>query len=184
MNLEQLFQNFQYDDLQWFIPVIAGLLIIVGGLLIGMIRGITAGLIVALFFGGLMCMSPVILNALQRQATSLNLALVEVTRSAAALTSLNNEMISELSRVVNSMRIALDTVGPLLENPGGADDGSEDGNSADNELSSRFSQSLSASADRLNVVSDNVAEGQVLIRRLDANVQALEGELRRASPPR
>ncbi|MEM1181163.1 MAG: hypothetical protein AAGM22_22665, partial [Acidobacteriota bacterium] len=58
--------DFQYDDLQWLLPVLAGLLIIVGGLLAGIIRGMTAGVIVALFFGGLMAMSPVILNALQR----------------------------------------------------------------------------------------------------------------------
>ena len=52
MDLGQLYNGLSYDDLKWLVPVLGGLALIVGGLFIGIVRGMTAGLLMTLFFGG------------------------------------------------------------------------------------------------------------------------------------
>ncbi|MEM8552595.1 MAG: hypothetical protein AAGF45_09455 [Pseudomonadota bacterium] len=175
MRFEEILQNFQYDDLQWLIPVFAGLLIIVLGLLIGLIRGMSAGVLVALFFGGLMCMSPVLLNALQRSNDGVGLASADVARSAAALSALNNDVVVDLSRVVTTMRTALDGLSPLVSNGGGA--------TLEPAVIQRFSQSLSDTEDRLDAAVNSLSRSALLRQRMDSDVQALELELRRVQRP-
>ena len=173
MSLDQIFQSFRVDDLKWFIPVIGGLFIIIGGLVTGLVRGQMAGVFITLFFGGLLTISPVMLDALERKTSTLNPAEVDVTRSTAKLATLNNAMISDLTRVVTSLRATLDSAGPLLETEG-----------VDAAALTRFRDSLAASVDRLDVVSGNVAQGQVLVRELDANLHALDDEFQRNHPGR
>ena len=171
MDLGQLFSGLSYDDLKWFIPVLGGFALIVGGLLIGLLRGMTAGLLMTLFFGGLLCLSPVLLDALERRPAASSIAAVEAARSNAQLTALNNDMIRDLTRVVNSSRIALEGLVPVLE-----------ANEADTDAVDRFKQSLTSAADRLSVISDNMAEGQVLIRKLEAGVQAMDKDVHAVVP--
>ncbi|MEM6847795.1 MAG: hypothetical protein AAF580_06925 [Pseudomonadota bacterium] len=174
MNVEQLMADFQHDDLQWLLPVLAGLLIIVGGLLTGIIRGMTAGVIVALFFGGLMAMSPVILNALQRGGDRVGLVSADVARSAAALAELNNDVVVDLSRVVTSLRTTLDGLAPLV--------GEGSGVAAD--TAQRFTRGLSDTEDRLDTAISSLSQAATLRQRLSQDVQTLEAEIRRASASR
>lgn len=171
MDLGQLFNGLSYDDLKWFIPVLGGFALIIGGLLIGLLRGMTAGLLMTLFFGGLLCLSPVLLDALERRPAASSIAAVDVARTNAQLTTLNNDMIRDLTRVVNSARISLDALVPLLS-----------ANGADAAAVERFKQSLTSTGDRLSVISDNMAEGQVMIRRLDTAVQTMEADLHSLDP--
>ncbi|MBJ3777571.1 hypothetical protein [Acuticoccus mangrovi] len=171
MDFEQLFANFQYNDLQWFIPVMAGLVIIVGGLLIGIIRGMTAGVIVALFFGGLMSMSPVLLNALQRQANPVNAVSADVARGAAELSVLNHDVVTELSRVVATMRSTLAGLAPIVTPAEGEDD---------NGVAERFNQSLADTEERLDAAISSLSRANLLRTRLEEDVQTLEVEMRRA----
>lgn len=173
MNFGEVFQSFQLDDLKWFIPAIGGFLIIIGGIASGLMRGQIGGVFIALFFGGLLCVSPVLLDALERKTSTLNPSEVEVTRSVAKLATLNNEMISDLTRVVTALRSTLESAAPLVE--------SED---ADAAALAQFRQSLATSVDRLNTVSGNVAQGQVLVRELDTNLHTLEDEFSRNHPGR
>lgn len=171
MNVEQLLQNFQITDLEWLIPVVAGLVIIVGGLLIALVRGVSAGVIIAIFFGGLLSLSPVLLNALERQSTTPGSShAVEVARDTAALAKLNNTTIVDLSRVVTTMRTALEGVIPSLEAAADIDPAAK----------ARLTQAMSSSAERLDAISNNVAQSQVMLRDLDAALDALENEMRRA----
>ena len=171
MNFGEVFQNFQLDDLKWFIPMIGGFLIIIGGIATGLMRGQIGGVFIALFFGGLLCVSPVMLDALERKTSTLNPAEIEVTRSTAKLATLNNEMISDLTRVVTALRGTLENAAPLIE----TDEG-------DAQALAQFKQSLATSIDRLNTVSGAIAKGQVLVRELDANLHTLEDEFRRNHP--
>ncbi len=173
MSLDQIFQSFRVDDLKWFIPVLGGLFIIIGGLATGLVRGQIAGVFITLFFGGLLTISPVMLDALERKTSTLNPAEVAVTRSTAKLVTLNNEMINDLTRVVTSLRATLESAGPLVATEG-----------ADAQALSRFKDSLAASVDRLDTVSGNVAQGQVLVRELDTNLHTLEDEYERNHPGR
>ena len=100
-----------------------------------------------------------------------SIAAVEAARSNAQLTALNNDMIRDLTRVVNSSRIALEGLVPVLE-----------ANEADTDAVDRFKQSLTSAADRLSVISDNMAEGQVLIRKLEAGVQAMDKDVHAVVP--
>lgn len=171
MQLEELLSGLSYEDLKWLVPVLGGLIIIVGGLLIGLLRGLNSGLLVTLFFGGLLCLSPVLLNALERRPSGASVTAVEAARANAALATLNNDMIRDLTRVVNSSRIALEGLVPVLE-----------ANEADTDAVDRFKQSLTSAADRLSVISDNMAEGQVLIRKLEAGVQAMDKDVHAVVP--
>lgn len=171
MSLDQIFQSFRVDDLKWFIPVLGGLFIIIGGLATGLIRGQIAGVFITLFFGGLLTISPVMLDALERKTSTLNPAEVAVTRSTVKLAMLNNEMISDLTRVVTSLRATLESAGPLVETE-----------SADAQALAKFKESLATSVDRLNTVAASVAQGQVLMRELDANLHTLDDEFERNHP--
>lgn len=176
MNLEQLFQDFQYDDLQWFLPVLAGLVIIVGALLIGIIRGISAGVFLAILFGGLMSMSPVLLNALQaQQARGVDTVSGDVAKSAALLAELNNDVVVDLSRAIATMRFALDGLRPVVEQDAEADLTA---------VSDRYQQSLSDVEDRLNAALSSMQTSGDLRTRLAADVRRLEDEARRAANPR
>lgn len=170
MDLEQLFANFQYNDLQWFIPVSAGVLIIVGALLVALIRGMTAGVLLALFFGGVMSMSPVLLSTLQRTATASVTAGTAVARSSAELTMLNNEVITDLSRVVATLRTALESLTPVVSPPGETP--------ANPGLAERFNQSLEDTEERLDSAIATLSRANLLRQRLDENINALEAEQR------
>jgi hypothetical protein len=176
MDFEQLFADFQYQDLQWFLPVLAGLVIIVGGLLIGVIRGMTAGVIVALFFGGLMSMSPVLLNALQRTTDPVSQVSADVARGAAELAVLNNEVTMDLSRVVQSLRTTMDGLSPMVT----ARDDAQGQTGIDPDLAQRFTQGLSDTEDRLDATLDTMSRANRLRQRLEGDMEALEMELRRA----
>lgn len=175
MEVDQLFQDFQYQDLQWFIPVLAGLVIIVGGILVALIRNFTAGVIVALLFGGLMTMSPVILETLQRtQATADPVARVtaDVARNAAELSVLNSEVMRDLSRVVISMRSTLDGLTPVIA--------PADRDPPDAEVARRFTQSLSDMEGRLDAATAAIARADGVRADLEASLQDLSAEIRRA----
>ncbi len=188
MEFEQIFENFQYNDLQWFIPVLAGLIIIVMGLLAGLIRGMTAGVLVALFFGGLMSLSPTILNVLQPRTASVDPASADVARSAAELSALNNDVIVDLVRVVTTMRSALQGLTPLLEEapaPDVAADGDADGETPavvtptiDPELALRFTQGLDDTETRLDAVIDTLSRASAIRAELDGSLTTLESQLR------
>jgi len=177
MHLDHLLADLQYQDLQWFIPVLAGLVIIVGGLVIGLVRGMTAGVIVALFFGGLMSMSPVLLDALQRTADPVNEVGAGVSRGAAQLAVLNNEVSADLSRAVQSLRTSLEGLSPVLA---GRNDEADEGGGIDPALARRFTQGLSDTQSRLDAALDNLTRANRLSERLEDDVEALEMELRRA----
>jgi len=172
MQLEDLLSNFQYEDLQWIIPVVAGLVVIVGGLLIGLIRGMTSGLIVALFFGGLLSLSPVLLNALQRPGGSIEAASADVARSAADLAVLNNDAVRNLSRILATMRTSLDTLSPVVTGTG-------ENEAVDPALTQRFNQSLSDMEERLDAAVNALSRDTLLRQRLEEDIAALEAELRR-----
>lgn len=172
MNLDQILENFQYLDLQWLVPITAGVLVIVGGLLIGLVRGVTAGVIVALFFGGLLCLSPVLLNALQRQTGgALSPSSVTLARDTVGIAKLNNTMITDLTRVMTTVRAALEDAAPLL-----------DREEVDPAVKAKFTEAMTTSQERLTALSDNLAQGQVMLRELDAALQALETDYRRTAP--
>lgn len=172
MELEQLFRDFQYDDLQWFIPVMAGLFIIVGGLLIGIIRGMTAGVLLGLFFGGLMCLSPVLLNTLQAQQTrAVDPVSSDVAKSVALLSELNNDVVVDISRAIATMRFALDGLRPVVENDADLDRAA---------VLERYEQSLSDVEERLNAALASMQSSGELRTRLAADVRRMEDEVRRA----
>jgi hypothetical protein len=174
MDVEQLFANFQYQDLQWFVPVMAGLIIIVGGLLIGMIRGMNAGVIVAIFFGGLMSLSPVLLNTLeQRQAGPATPASTDVARGAAELAVLNSRVVADLSRVVASMRNTLDGLTPMVT--------AEPGTTPSPVVVDRFTSGLSDLEARIDAAVSSVSRANLLSERLQDDLDELETELRSAA---
>ncbi len=170
MDFDQLFANFQYNDLQWFIPVSAGVLIIIGSLLVALIRGMTAGVLLALFFGGVMSMSPVLLSTLQRTATATASAGNDVARSAAELAMLNNEVITDISRVMSTMRTALESLEPVVSPPGGTPDNPG--------LAERFEQSIDDSEERLDSAIATLSRANLLRQRLEENINTLNAEQR------
>lgn len=173
MEVEQLFQDFQYQDLRWFIPVLAGLVIIVGGILVALIRNFTAGVIVALLFGGLMTMSPVLLDTLQRQQQDpVARVAAGVARNAAELAVLNSEVMRDLSRVVISMRSTLDGLTPMIA--------PADRDPPDVAVARRFTQSLSDMEPRIEAATATIARADALRTALQQDIQVLEVEIRRA----
>jgi hypothetical protein len=172
MEVDQLFQDFQYQDLQWFIPVLAGLVIIVGGILVAFIRNFTAGVIVALLFGGLMTMSALILNTLQRPQDPVAFETANVARSAAELAVLNGEVVRDLSRVVVSLRSTLDGLRPMVA--------PDDRDPPDAAVAQRFTQSLMGMEDRLDEATDAVQRAGVLRAELENDLRDLEDQIRRA----
>lgn len=175
MEFEQLFTNFKYDDLQWFIPVLAGLVIILGGLLIGMIRGMTAGVIVALFFGGLMSLSPVLLETLQREAYGSQPGSAALARSVAELAELNNQATMDLSRVVATMRVALEGLSPAAAAADGGGEG-VDGGPAD---AASYTQALSDLGDRLDAAVETLSRAGEVRQRVSNELQSYDAGLRR-----
>ncbi|XWN33176.1 MAG: hypothetical protein ROR55_08945 [Devosia sp.] len=173
MDFEALFANFQYEDLQWFIPVLAGLVIILGGLLIGIVRGMTAGVLLALLFGGLMSMSPVLLNALQRGTDPAVMQSAEVARGAAELSILNSQVMTDMSRVVTTLRTAMETITPVV-----APEGEEGENAV---VAQRFAQGLSDTEERLDAAIDTLSRANVMRQRLEDDLQSLQVELRRGT---
>ncbi len=171
MDFEQLFANFHYNDLQWFIPVLAGLVIIIGGLLVALLRGMTSGVIVALFFGGLMSLSPVLLEALQRTSNPASLASIDVARGAAELTMMNNEAITDLSRVVATLRTAMETIRPVVSPPGVTPDNPS--------MVQRFNQSITDTEEQLDSTISTLSRASLLRQRLQENINALDAEQRR-----
>ncbi|WP_108662999.1 hypothetical protein [Acuticoccus kandeliae] len=172
MDVKELFDNFQTVDLQWFVPVLGGLAVIVVSLLVGLFRGMTAGVIVAILFGGLMSMSPILLNALQhREDTRVDRASASVARGAAELAALNNEAVLDISRVIATLRNALDGLGPLLRAPEDTDTTEE---------VARFTQSLTDIEDRLDSAISSLSRANLLRQRLEEEIQTLEAELDRA----
>lgn len=172
MEVEQLFQDFQYQDLQWFIPVLAGLVIIVGGILVALVRNFTAGVIVALLFGGLMTMSPVILNTLQQPQDPVARVTAEVAENAAQLAVLNSEVVRDLSRVVISLRSTLEGLAPMVA--------PQDRDPPDAAVAQRFTRSLSDLEDRLDAATDSVREADTLRAQLEEDIGVLQMEIRRA----
>ncbi len=65
MDIEQLIETFCPQDPRSVHPGIGRLVIILGGLLIGIVRGMTGGVLVALLFGGVMSISPLLLGTLE-----------------------------------------------------------------------------------------------------------------------
>ena len=173
MEVEKLFENFQYQDLRWFIPVLAGLFVIVGAILVALIRNFNAGVIVALLFGGLMTMSPVILDALQKPQNTVARETGRVAQSAAELPRRSMERwcatcrgwssrCAQPSRDLHpwSHRNGPGTPTRLL--PGG------------------FVQSLSDMNERLDAATNSVERINTMRANLEADLDSFRGALRRA----
>ena len=174
MDVEHLFRDFQPDDLQWFIPIAAGMLVIVGALLVAIIRGMTSGVIVAIIFGGLLSMSPIILETLERDGRIGSRGAEPsvapgVARGAAELAALNNEAITELNRVVTSMRTTLAGVDADLF----AGD--------DPTATQRYTSGLADAEQQLEAAVAALERTEAVRDALADDVATLEGELERAA---
>lgn len=187
MNIEQLFENFQSDDLRWFVPVAAGLAIIVFGLLIGLLRGMTGGVLLGLVVGGVMVMSPVLLDALERPerggtaAGSASNSSAVVARGAAQLSVLNAEVVTELSRVVSTLRNTIAGLEPLVSPEVGADGVAR---APDPLVAQRFTSSLTDTEQKLDLAIASLQRANTLRERLVSDMDALELEMRRAAAAR
>lgn len=186
MELSQLFQNFQYEDLQWVVPVFAGLLIIVGALLAGIIRGMSAGVIIAIFFGGLMAMAPTLVTLVEPQGDRLAEVNSKVTQSAAQLATINNEVSTDLARAMTTLRRAVADLRPALDQTAAAQTGqAANGQTANGQTdngqaaSGQFSQSIEAAEQRLNEAIDTLSNSANARTQLEADLQELQVELRR-----
>lgn len=167
MDIEHLFSQLTYHDLQWMAPVAAGLVIVIGGLLIGIVRGMSVGVLAALILGGAMSLSPIIVGVLDKTPRNqLSPATLKYARDNLALASLNSEAANGLIRVANSMRIALDGLSPLL-------DGSGEGDAA---AVARYKRSLDDLEERIKAISGSVGEGEELVRSLTDDLDALAAE--------
>jgi len=169
MNLDQLFQDFRTTDLEWLIPIGAGFLLILGGILIALVRGVSAGVVAALLFGCLLTLSPVLLDALERQPSRASPQAAELAQETAALVKLNNAAINDLSRVVTTVRTAIEGLIPEIAGSAAIDPAAK----------ARLDQAMAASAERLDAIAKNVAESQVMVRDLDATLDALGNDTRR-----
>lgn len=166
MELENLFENFQYVDLRWFIPVIAGLFVIIGAVLVALIRNFNAGVIIALLFGGLLTMSPVILDALERSPGPPDRGAREVrqvARDAAELALFNGAVVHDLSRVVNSMRSVLEGLTPVLNASGGNDTAA----------ATRFQSNMDDLTERLDAATADVGRIDTLRSELEGTLEEL-----------
>ncbi|MCF3936557.1 hypothetical protein L1787_24500 [Acuticoccus sp. M5D2P5] len=158
-------------------PVLAGVVIILGALLIGIFRGMSGGVIVAILLGGLMASSPVILDTLQRQeraATTPDATLTAtavVARGAAELAEVNNQAILDLSRIVATMRNTLQGLGPRLAAAG--DDADADGST----LADRFDRSLSDIEERLDSAIASLSRANEVRARLDRDIETLDAQI-------
>ncbi|MEM0906515.1 MAG: hypothetical protein AAGJ94_04070 [Pseudomonadota bacterium] len=184
--IEQVIQQHEIESLDWLVPLGAGALIILVALLVSLIRGMTGGVLVALIVGGLMTMSSIILDSLERRDSVGDEAMNVVSglsRDTADLAKLNHSILVDLSRVMNSMRLALDGITPVLEpqtptagvaSTAGADVTAGASPSVNNDAVERFKQSLSQSADSLSGISSNISNGDSLIDRIEAGLEDLD----------
>jgi hypothetical protein len=162
MEIEHLFETLQINDLQWFIPVVAGLVIIVGGLLIGMIRGMSGGVIVALLFGGLMSLSPTLLETLERSVGFPPDDVAPVARSAAGLAIANREALGDLSGALGAVGEALDGLPAALRQPGDA---------APNPAVARLADSLEDLRGRIAEAIAAAEQGEAASLRLESALE-------------
>ncbi len=170
MSFEQLYETLTVEDLEWVVPLGGGVLVLVGALLVGVVRGMTSGVLVAVFFGGLLTVSPLLLGALDRTERRAGGASPEVVRGAAELSLLNSEVVTDLSRVVATLRTALSSLAPIVEENG-------DGGDADPRVAQRFSQSLNDTAERLDVAIGSLERANALRDELRDDMDALAVEL-------
>ncbi|ORE96561.1 hypothetical protein ATO13_06845 [Stappia sp. 22II-S9-Z10] len=183
VDIQQLIENVLSEDPDLFIPVLAGCAIILGGLVIGILRGMTGGVIVALLFGGLMTASPILVGkagmsdgTTSRASTAAADAdatppvTAAVAQGAAEMALLNAEAITSLTRVVNSMRLALDGLGQVVAPQAG-----EDG--ASSEVVTLFSDSLDAAGDQLDEASLSLDQINLLRSRLQSDLNELQSAL-------
>ena len=171
MDLGQIFQNFQYADLQWVVPVLAGLVIIVGALLAGIIRGMSAGVIIALFFGGLMALSPTLVTLFQPRSDPHATETARVTESVAALAQLNTAVATDLSRVITTVRTSLASLEPLVQAAANANGAGID--------AAQFSRTLQDTETRLDQAIDSLSSAGNARAQLEDDLQALQVEMRR-----
>ncbi|UOM33719.1 hypothetical protein [Acuticoccus sp. I52.16.1] len=177
MDIEQLINDFLAQDPDLLIPVLAGCAIIVGGLLIGIFRGMTGGVIVALLFGGLMTTSPILIGKVtppepEMGANDPALLAADVAKGAAQLSIINSEAVTSLTRVVNSMRLALDGLGQVVAPTGGAA-----GDSAGSEVASRFASSLDSAGTQLDQASASLDRINTLRTQLEDDIEKLQSAL-------
>jgi hypothetical protein len=172
MDFGQIFQDFQYQDFQWLIPVLSGFVIILGALLVALVRGMTGGVLLALLFGGLMSLSPTLLAALEhRTATAAaapgDSASVDVARGAAELSLLNSEVVTELSSVMGTLRNAMAGLTP------------QEGASPapDPAAVQLFTQSLTDTDAQLERTTSGIERMNRVVANLRADVARLEAEI-------
>lgn len=176
MNIEQLLADFRYEDLQWVVPVLAGLVVVVGGLLIGIVRGMSAGVVVALLFGGLLSLSPVMLDALQRNGERVAPVTADVARGAAELAVLNNDVLSELARVLTTLRTVMNSVTATGRS---ASEGEGVTLQTDEERIALMTGSLTRTKEQIDAAISTLARANLLRQRLEEDMQSLEVEVRR-----
>lgn len=176
MDIAQLLQSVAADP-EAFLPVVAGLAIVAGGLLIGILRGMSGGVLAALLFGGLFSMSPALLDTLERTDERDGLVAADVARGAAQLAVLNSEVVTDLSRVVATLRTTLAGLAPLVSPETGVGGRSI---APDPLLAQRFSQSLSDTEERLDVAIASLERVNTLRVRLESEMEALDTQTPRA----
>ena len=177
MDIEQLIQNVLSEDPNLFIPVAAGCVLVVGGILIGLFRGMTGGVVVALLFGGLMAASPVLLGkvapgmpeteAAPAAPAPADTLTARVARQAGELALMNSDALTGLTRVVNSMRLALDGFEQVNAPSGDVASEAPDG-------ATRFRDSLDAAAAQLDEASTALDRINGLRTRLESDISELE----------
>ncbi len=170
MDWNSLFQNFQYDDLQWVVPVLAGLLIIVGALLSGIIRGMAAGVIIALFFGGLLAMSPTLVALVEPERDQLSVASAELTQDVAALSQANAEAVQALGKVIQSMRDSLNALEPVVSAAGAESPALSD---------TGFREALQDLQTEIGAAANAISRPSELGTGVAQDLEALQVELRR-----
>ena len=169
MDIAQVFEDLTHQDLQWLAPVAAGLVIVIGSLFIGIIRGMSVSIFAALLLGGAMSLSPVILRTLEEPRPNVATAAeVRYARDATRFASLESETLRELVRIANSMRLVLDGLAPLVEEASDA--------AGDAEAATRYKTSLDDLAARIESISGKAGEAETLLRNLTNDVDALAAE--------
>ena len=169
MDIAQIFKDLNHQDLQWLAPVAAGLVIVIGSLFIGIIRGMSVSIFAALLLGGAMSLSPVILRTLEQPRPNVTSeAELQYACDAAAFATLDNETARELVRITNSMRLVLDGLAPLVEEASNA--------AGDAEAATRYKTSLDDLAARIESISGKAGEAETLLRNLTNDVDALAAE--------
>lgn len=181
MEIEQLIENFVSEDPDLYIPVLVGVALVAGGLLIGLFRGMTGGILVALLVGAMMTLSPVWLDALDRQAGVQEEETVpegqriaaEVAKGAAELSVLNSEMVADLTRVINSMRSALVGLEPVLA----AQSDGEEGDDDTAPTGQQFTANLASAGTEVDNALENLSDINQVRASLQASIRELDALL-------